>query len=1218
MIISFLFIGNLAAQTSLEGKVSEADSGEPVLFGTVAIYKDGVLITGTETDLDGNYVFANIDPGNYDIEFSYVGFTTQRISGVIVKADQINKVDAVMTQGEMLDEVVIVDYVVPLVDFDNTTQGGTVTAEEIRSLPTKNITAIAATSAGISTVDGGDISIRGSRTDGTYYYVDGVRVRGDVNNLVPQSEIDQLQIIIGGIEAKYGDVTGGVISITTKGPSEKFSGNLEIETSEFLDPYGYNLASASLSGPILKNKANESILGFRLFGQVRRIEDSDPTATGVYRASAEKIAELEANPVTSLNGTLIPTGETLLNDDIGETLKAQPNETDFDYSINGKIDARLGKNVDVSLSGGYFNIHNQFTPSTATSTARASQGRWSLLNWTNNPFYDTEGYRANFRFRHKLGKQGLASEDEEDFSIVRNASYIIQVGVEKNKQSTQDNNHGENLFNYGYYGNQARTWEPVASFVSDSVIWDGPVTEINGIQFAHQGYQQVDGEYTPNLEINPTLARINNLNGFEIDELNGLWGTGNSALFFNAGRAYNRFLKQEEDRFTLNVSSGFDLLPGGSEKGKHNIQFGFTGELRVLRQWTIVPGDLWGLARLQANTHISGVDNTVVIDTFIDPNLGIPFLQYQTFIQPEEFEDAKFFKSVRELTGQSEYEYVNVDALDPNQLSLDMFSAGELINYSNIGLDYYGYDYLGNKLDNSVTFDDFFDGRDAEGRRNFNVAPIQPIYGGGYIQDKFKYKDIIVRVGLRLDYYDRNTKVLKDPYSLYEIESASDFYARTGQEQPASVDDNYKVYVAGEGSQSIIGFRDGDNWFNASGTSVSGGNILFGGGLVYPSYVNSDAEREINSPEFNPDISFEDYTPQLNVMPRVAFSFPITKDAGFFAHYDVLVQRPPSNTGGTPLDYYFFEVPQRFGTANSPANNPDLKPEKTVDYEVGFQSKISNSSAIKISAYYKENRDQIQARYYTNVPAPLITYQTYGNIDFGTVKGFSFSYDMRRTGNIQFGATYQFQTANGSGSDANSSSGLNRNGNIRTLFPLDFDERHRMSATVDYRFSSGKKYNGPTIGSLDIFENAGLNLILTTVSGRPYNQYNSIRAPLDVVGLQTINEARLPWIFNVDARIDKQFQIKFSKESEKSLNVNVYLRAENLFNTRNIVGVWGTTGSPDDDGYIISTFGEDRLEIIEGAGRDVDSFLAAYYWRLNQPGFYVRPRRIYLGAVFDF
>ena len=42
--------------------------------------------------------------------------------------------------------------------------------------------------------------------------------------------------------------------------------------------------------------------------------------------------------------------------------------------------------------------------------------------------------------------------------------------------------------------------------------------------------------------------------------------------------------------------------------------------------------------------------------------------------------------------------------------------------------------------------------------------------------------------------------------------------------------------------------------------------------------------------DFDPSSSFEDYEPQINVMPRLAFSFPISDEANFFAHYDILVQ----------------------------------------------------------------------------------------------------------------------------------------------------------------------------------------------------------------------------------------------------------------------------------------------------------------------------------------
>ena len=51
-------------------------------------------------------------------------------------------------------------------------------------------------------------------------------------------------------------------------------------------------------------------------------------------------------------------------------------------------------------------------------------------------------------------------------------------------------------------------------------------------------------------------------------------------------------------------------------------------------------------------------------------------------------------------------------------------------------------------------------------------------------------------------------------------------------------------------------------------------------------------------------------------------------------------------------------------------------------------------------------------------------YITYRNVDFGTVKGFTLGYDLRKTGNVWMRANYTMQFANGTGSDATSNGGL--------------------------------------------------------------------------------------------------------------------------------------------------------------------------------------------------
>ncbi len=1205
LLLLFLFLSvgmSLSAQTILSGKVTDEENGEALIAATLELFKNDVFIEGTDTDFDGNYSFVGLEPGTYDLQTSYLGYSTTREVGVIVKAGQTNQLNVALSQGVLMNEVVIKEYKAPLIEIDNTTSGATVTAEKIKSLPAKSIEGIAATSAGLGANENGDINVRGSRDNATDYYIDGIRVIG----LIPQTEIEQLQIITGGIEAKYGDVTGGIISITTKGPSQNFTGALELETSEYLDAAGYNLLTGAVAGPLLKNKDGESIAGFRFSGQYRDIADDAPSAIGVYRASDELIDRLEANPSTNFNGTELPSGEFITTDDIPSTIETRPNQGVKDLNLTGKVDFRITDNIDFSVSGSYVDVEQQFAPS----------GAWTLLNWRNNPFLTTQRSRINIKFRHKIGAQGVQSGEAgspEKLSSFRNFYYSIQAGYEKEQDLRQDQRHEDRFFDYGYFGNTARTWDPRATILTDTTGYGGVgITQIFGTFWDHQGFIQNDGEFTEG-SINPVLARYNDINGFLDPILSSSWGQ-----YSNVGQVYNRYEKNEEDRYTFQFTTGFDFLPGGSEQGKHSIQMGALYEQRVDRNYVLLPRGLWQIARLQANRHIIGVDTSQVVGSFEQEIFGTiyEFPEYQTLIDQNNV--GQFIQQVRSVTGQSINQYVNTDGLNPNDLSLSLFSANELTDQNIIS--YRGYDYLGNKTTGSTTFDDFFTKRDENGRRTFDVGAFNPVYLAGYIQDKFQYKDIIFRLGVRLDYYDANTKVLKDNYSLYEIENASDFFDRTGQTQPDAVDDDYSVYVSGEDSDDIIGYRRGDQWFLPNGTSVSDGNVLFNGGIVYPAYKGRQDDNvvlNIQDDNFDPNTSFDDYDPQINIMPRLAFSFPISEDANFFAHYDILVQRPPSGAVATALDYYYFNDPSR-----TPLNNPNLLPEKTIDYEVGFQQKLNQSTAVKFSAYYKELRDMIQRRFYTFVPAPVNQYESTGNIDFGTVKGFSFTLDRRRTNNLELSATYTLSFADGTGSDLNSSRGINTRGNIRNLIPFSYDERHRITSTIDYRYQSGKKYNGPRIAGKDIFANMGANFIVTAVSGRPYTRFqtaNSVEQSPQASGyLGSINGARLPWQFDVDMRIDKDFKIKFSEEAKRSLICNVYLRVENLLDTRNVIGVFSVTGDPDNDGYLVSSFGQDRISQIQQIGQDVNSFLSSYQWRSLDPGNYTRPRRLYLGAIFSF
>ncbi len=1228
LIFSLLLFASVAiGQTAVSGKVMDAETKEELIGANITFSRNGNLITGASTDFNGDYK-VNIDPGNYDVKTSYIGYAEQTIEGVVVKAGQTTSLDISLSEGVLLNAVEVIDYKVPLIDKDNTTSGQTITSKEIRNLPTKNISALASTAAGLSQVDEGDaVTVRGSRADAVDYYIDGIRVRGA---LIPESEIEQLQVITGGIGAKYGDVTGGIISITTKGPSSTFGGSLELETSEYLDNFGYNLLNANVSGPILKKKGEngveESIIGFRFSGRYRHQKDDDPPATPVYRVTDEKLAELQANPIvfdntgTPITGPfgrpilpVIASASNLTNEDV-DVLGYRPNEENQVIDLTAKIDARLSKNIDITFTGTYNDTRDKFTPANG-----AGRPIWQIVNSHNNPTNETTRLRGNFRFRHKLGNQGFTADGAEKTkgALIQNAFYTLQGGFERGTQNLEDERHGDNYFNYGYIGKFFQDYVPVVGVTE----WDGgtgSATPGDPNLYGHVDYREVFTGYEANTDINPVLANYNNLtvdatdevqfpaqNGLFLEAATNIWGN----RFTNVGQVYNLNRKGVNDLITFTATSSFDLVPGKSDNSRHSIEVGFWYEQRYSSQYSVNPRGLWNLARNLANDHILGVNFETEIGTVDLANAGFnTFVQTENLLGPivqhdlllDDNSQSFFFQKIRAATGVQLNEYINIDELDPSTFSLDMFTALDLID---AGLtDYYGYDYLGNKLANTVTFDDFFTTRDVDGRRTFPVAAFQPNYFAGYIQDKFTFNDITFRVGLRVDRYDANTKVLKDPYSLYEIQGASDYFSNnSGDERPGTIGDDFKVYLNDNG-EGVKAFRSGDDWYNSGGTLVNNPTLIFGDdGFATPALVDENAD--IRSENFNPSISFEDYKPQINWMPRLAFSFPISDKANFFAHYDVLVQRPPSNTLATALDYFNFAT-------SIPRNNPNLRPEKTVDYEVGFRQVVSKTSAIKIAIYYKELRDMIQSRTYRFISGSLLgEYDSFDNIDFGTVKGFTFQYDMRRTGNVSANINYTLQFADGTGSDPESNASLNRRSNVRNLIPLSFDERHRLTASVDYRYGANK---GPELFGTKFLQNFGANLQVITVSGRPYSARTTPEEFGSTQLVGALNGARRPWTFTANLRLDKDFQIT------KGLGLNVYFRVSNLLNTRNVINLYSASGSAETDGFLVSKNGQDAIGSLRDNNQNVQAYLDSYQWAETNPDFFSLPRRIYLGAIFDF
>ena len=561
--------------------------------------------------------------------------------------------------------------------------------------------------------------------------------------------------------------------------------------------------------------------------------------------------------------------------------------------------------------------------------------------------------------------------------------------------------------------------------------------------------------------------------------------------------------------------------------------------------------------------------------------------------------------------------FINVDELNPNDLSLEMFSADELLNDggNQSYVTYYGYDHTGKKLKGKPSFDDFFNAKDDYGNYTRNIGAFEPIYISGYIMDKFSFDDLIFNVGLRIDRFDANQNVLKDDFLLYNANTVADVttdFNGNPLVHPSNIPTDAVVYVDDINQPTAInGYRSGTQWYNAQGVAVNDLEDIIPSGFVIPQpYLADgvDATEDVNSS------AFEDYKPQINIMPRIAFSFPISDEALFFAHYDVLTKRPTTGNRLDPTDYFYLAT-GNVGTVN----NPNLQPEKTIDYELGFQQALNKNSALKISGFYREMRNMVTL--VNRIGAFPQTYTTWGNIDFGTVKGLTVQYDLRRTGNATMRAAYTLQFADGTGSNPTAAANLiaSDQPNLRTIYPMNFDQRHQIVTTFDYRYGDGKDYNGPTIGGKKILKNTGANLVANFASGTPYSRQERITGAALINAPQAVLEgepfgSRKPWQFRADLQIDKNVTLKFGEEKSKSANLNIYLLVRNLFNTVNILNVYRATGNVDDDGYLNAAEFQNAIS----TQNNEETFRYYYAMKANNPYNYGIPRQIRLGIKLDF
>ncbi len=333
----------------------------------------------------------------------------------------------------------------------------------------------------------------------------------------------------------------------------------------------------------------------------------------------------------------------------------------------------------------------------------------------------------------------------------------------------------------------------------------------------------------------------------------------------------------------------------------------------------------------------------------------------------------------------------------------------------------------------------------------------------------------------------------------------------------------------------------------------------------------SDLANPANTIEGAPPSPLVPTTRKFTLSPRLAVSYPVTRDAALFFAYGHFIQMPGLGQIYTNADYQMLQNIQASSTSYDIMGNPDIKPEKTVQYQFGYRQALTDWFGVEANVFYKDVRDLLGVEFIATYNDA--EYARWTNVDYGTVVGTTISLDQRQRGPFSWALDYTWQRAYGNSSDPRETATRAEAGEDprpRNV-PFNWDQRHTLNLTLG--FSDPRLFLG--------------TMVFRAASGQPYTPNTETGFG---TGSQT-NSGRKPSSLVIDLRGERPLLIG-------GRSLSLFGRVFNLFDSRFLnSGTYGTVFSTSGSPYY-SRFPEvDRVP-------------------LHDPTRFYPPRRIELGLTF--
>lgn len=206
---------NVSAQTSgsISGYVYNQNDSLSIP-GAYVIIETGQKKYWATTDAQGFFRIKPVEPGTYSVLITYSGLDSLKINNIGVTSSLDTYIKKVYLSSRMLTTTVIT-YKEDLIDED----GGSIIKMDhimLDALPQKGdmLAVLKYVSSDYFVSERtNEVHFRGSRAGTSAYYIDGMRVEGMT---LPGMGVGSMQVYSGGVPARFGDFTGGVIEVETK------------------------------------------------------------------------------------------------------------------------------------------------------------------------------------------------------------------------------------------------------------------------------------------------------------------------------------------------------------------------------------------------------------------------------------------------------------------------------------------------------------------------------------------------------------------------------------------------------------------------------------------------------------------------------------------------------------------------------------------------------------------------------------------------------------------------------------------------------------------------------------------------------------------------------------------------------------------------------------------------------------------------------------------